>query len=378
MGLGRFGDRAERAAAADYRAGVISEPRPGRLLRLGLPRDPQAVPHLVALTISAVATILLTRGLLAATGYPQLGGGGLHVAHVLWGGLLMLAAHVLLLSFVGPSARPMAAIVGGAGFGLFIDEVGKFVTSDNDYFYRPALAIMYVVLVLLMVGVHALHGRRPYHPAEHLAGAIDYAVSGVAGGFTPAARARAEAQLLRAGGTVPGTVEAAALLAAIPADPYDLFNPVSRGAELLSAARRGLLDRRAAGVATVWAVIAQAVAALVVTAVLAYLGATAAGVPAEGEGWVSLAGMIVGSVVSTGFVVAGLRRLRVDRQSAFRRFQRGVMVSLLLTQVFQFAVNQLWACAAVAVDLGLFVAISAELHELRRRATADTGSVVPP
>ena len=47
--------------------------------------------------VSAIATLIVIRIFLEATGYPQLGGGGLHIAHVLWGGLGMLAAIVLLL-----------------------------------------------------------------------------------------------------------------------------------------------------------------------------------------------------------------------------------------------------------------------------------------
>ena len=82
--------------------------------------------------ISSVSTILIIRLQLWATNYPQLGGGKLHIAHLLWGGLLMLIAIGLLVTFVDHRWRYPAAVIGGAGFGFFIDEVGKFVTSDND------------------------------------------------------------------------------------------------------------------------------------------------------------------------------------------------------------------------------------------------------
>jgi hypothetical protein len=44
--------------------------------------------------IIAVIAILLTRGYLALTGYSQVGGGSLHIAHAVWGGALMMSALV--------------------------------------------------------------------------------------------------------------------------------------------------------------------------------------------------------------------------------------------------------------------------------------------
>src|SRR3954447_14361357 len=195
------------------------------LLIRGLPRDPQASLRIMAMLVSAVATVLVVRGFLAATGYPQLGGRGLHVAHVLWGGLIMVLGLVLLLSFAGPVIRPVAAVVSGVGIGLFIDEIGKFVTSDNDYFYRPAAALMYVFVAALVLLVHLLHGRHPHHPSEHLAGAVAQAVAGVVGGFTPRGRAEVHAQLRRAAGA-PGAEQTRALVRAVPDDPVELFDPV--------------------------------------------------------------------------------------------------------------------------------------------------------
>ena len=87
--------------------------------------------------ISAVAMILIIRLQLFLTHYPQLGDGRLHIAHLLWGGLFMLIAIGILISFVGPGLRLPAAIVAGVGFGFFIDELGKFITDDNDYFFEP-------------------------------------------------------------------------------------------------------------------------------------------------------------------------------------------------------------------------------------------------
>ncbi len=106
--------------------------------------------------VCAVSAVLGIRLFLHMTGYPQVGNGTLHIAHMLWGGLLMLAALMMLFSFIGKRIELWAAILGGAGFGTFIDEVGKFVTKDNDYFFEPSVAIMYVVIVLIILALHMI------------------------------------------------------------------------------------------------------------------------------------------------------------------------------------------------------------------------------
>ena len=75
------------------------------------------------LIIAGVATVLVIRTQLWLTNYPQLGGHGLHIAHLLWGGLFMLLAIGLLLTFLGKAVLRAAAVVGGVGFGFFIDEL---------------------------------------------------------------------------------------------------------------------------------------------------------------------------------------------------------------------------------------------------------------
>ena len=127
-----------------------------------------AAEYLLIMLISFAGSVSLTRLGLYLTGYPQLGGGTLHIAHVLWGGLILFAAALLPLIFANRIIRIWSAILSGVGVGLFIDEVGKFITSTNDYFYPLAAPIIYVVFLLsVLVYLFVRRQHRP-DPAEEL------------------------------------------------------------------------------------------------------------------------------------------------------------------------------------------------------------------
>ncbi len=128
-------------------------------------RDVGASSRIEALVIVAVTTILLVRLYLHLTGYPQVGGATLHIAHSLWGGgLLMVVALCGLFTFLGRTPFGFGIVAGGIGFGLFLDEIGKFLTKTNDYFYRPSVAVMYVVVLLLLLANRVfIRCGRPRH-----------------------------------------------------------------------------------------------------------------------------------------------------------------------------------------------------------------------
>ena len=107
--------------------------------------------YLLLTLFSFAASVTLIRLFLSLTNYPQLGGGTLHIAHVLWGGLLLYIAALLPLLFANREIYRIAAILAGSGVGLFIDEVGKFITQQNDYFYPIAAAIIYAFFLLTLL-----------------------------------------------------------------------------------------------------------------------------------------------------------------------------------------------------------------------------------
>ncbi|MGH3426194.1 MAG: hypothetical protein ACRDQZ_01240 [Mycobacteriales bacterium] len=336
-----------------------------QLLRWGISRDSQAAPHLVGMLVTAVVTVLTTRAILAVSDYPKVGGRTLHIAHVLWGGLLMVVALMVLLSFVGPVVRPLAAVIAGVGFGLFIDEVGKFVTNRSDYFFRPAPAIMYVVVVLLVLGTNAFHGRRDHHQAEYLAGAVDQAVAGVAGGFTVERRATAERLLGRARDAV-GTRETRALLDVIPEDPYELADPLRAMRKFKRRFFDRLLERRVVRIVAVVVLVVETAYVVQGLGVGLY-HRLLSGADADSPSTLGLLLGTAAALASGTLVVVGLIRLTTDASAAFGYFNHSLLVSLLITRVFQFEVQQFSAVAFVVIDLVLLAAVGGERLHLRRR-----------
>jgi hypothetical protein len=118
-----------------------------------------AVRSMMISLLSFVATVGVVRTFLAITGYPQIGSGTLHIAHVLWGGLILYIAAILPLIYLNPRLHSLGAVLSGVGMGLFLDEVGKFITRQYDYFFPAAAPIMYVFFLLIVI--LAVMIRRP-------------------------------------------------------------------------------------------------------------------------------------------------------------------------------------------------------------------------
>jgi hypothetical protein len=84
------------------------------------------------ISLSAFAgSVIVTRQFLSMTGYPQIGNSVLHIAHALWGALLLMVAVLMPLLLANGWALSLSALLSGLGVGLFIDEVGKFIIPGS-------------------------------------------------------------------------------------------------------------------------------------------------------------------------------------------------------------------------------------------------------
>ncbi|NOG51711.1 MAG: hypothetical protein HND48_21500 [Chloroflexi bacterium] len=137
-----------------------------------------AARYVLILTLAFALCVVVTRVYLELAGYPQLGNDTYHFAHALWGGLLQFFAVLLPLLCVNRWARDVSAVLAGAGAGLFIDEVGKFITQQNDYFFPLAAPIIYVAFLTILL-IYLIVRRRQSSTDVH---AEMYYVLGEAGG----------------------------------------------------------------------------------------------------------------------------------------------------------------------------------------------------
>jgi hypothetical protein len=318
--------------------------------RPALVRDLHSGQHLDLFLVSAVSTVLGIRAYLRLTNYPSVGGARLHIAHMLWGGLLMLAALVILLGFLGRRPRRWGAIIGGVGFGTFIDEIGKFVTRDNDYFYRPAVALIYITFVLTYLAFRSVRASRTATRQEYLVNALQEMEEAALKDLQAEERDRALHYLTRADATDPLVAGLRDLLRGTAVTPTPAPGRVARARRALVARYRDLTHHPAFANALIAFFVAQLVVKLAHLAALILdpgpypsVAARLSLMARQIEGYSVAEWLQLGSsLVSAGFVALGVIAIRRSRREGLRMFQRSILVSIFLTQVFMFYREQ-WA-----------------------------------
>lgn len=137
-------------------------------MRINLVKRENASELVLSMMIWAIVSMLGMRLWLELTGYWIVGRGNWHIAHMLWGGLIMLIATTLTFGFHGNKTKKFTAGLFGFGFGLFIDEIGKFVTRDNNYFFQPAIILIYLLFIVLFLTYRYFERSEPKDPKSLL------------------------------------------------------------------------------------------------------------------------------------------------------------------------------------------------------------------
>jgi hypothetical protein len=325
--------------------------------------------------IVAVCTVLTIRLQLWATDYPQLSGGRLHIAHLLYGGLFMVTAIVLAISFVGRRWRVHIAILGGVGFGFFIDEVGKFITKDNDYFFKPAAAIIYLVFLVLFFATQATRRIGRHTPDEAVANAIDvFADAALARGLSGRERHRALALLDHAPDhPLTAPMRSVILHTATLPDP-----PPSRARRFVLGLREryyrsveeAWFRRVLVVVFSLWSLVNLSQVLVLVLSIGLRLGGARHGFQSDSFSQLTVGNVasIVSAGVASGFMVSGLLRLRHDRARAYRQFERALLITVFVTQVFVFVESSFSAATGMVIAVLLLLTVRYMVRQEDRRA----------
>lgn len=284
-------------------------------------KDVDAGDSIELLLIAAILTILGLRGFLTLTGYPMFSPLGLHIAHVLWGGILMLAATILLLNYWNPSIRRLAAAIAGVGFGAFIDELGKFITQDHDYFYRPAIALIYFIFVLLFLFLRSIRRRRSLGHAEKV---LNREIREYSRETEPRYD-KVSMGYFKLRDWVDSGYRKITL------------HPLFRALLIIGFVALGVSEMTQTGI-------------VIVT-----------GTPFRETGVTAI--QTASSLISALLILIGILKLKYSRLDAYKWFQRSVLVSILITQVFVFYESQLSGLGGLLLHVLVYAALRYVIYQ---------------
>ncbi len=347
-------------------------------------RNLEAFYYAEVFLVCAVSAILTIRLFLHMTGYPQIGGGALHIAHMLWGGLLMLVSIVILIAFIGRRSELWAVILGGAGFGTFIDEVGKFVTKDNNYFFEPSVSIMYMVFILIVISMQMIKSGWTFTKREYLINALRGLEEAAISDLDEDEKKKVLAYLAKSDQDNPLTVPVRDLIvstAALPAPQPWVYTRAKRAFRKFY--ERIAVSRYFRTCITVFFLLQLFVTLVYVAVITLFIGFGTdriMDIRALENIMTDLRDLtfvdkarIFSSVLSGVFVFLGVYYLRKSRLLAYRIFEWSVLVSILLTYVFIFYKEQF--AALLGLTFNVLILIGLRIMIRREQADAITREV---
>jgi hypothetical protein len=331
-------------------------------------RNVSARDNLELFLVSAASSLLLLRFFLKVSGYPQVGG-SLHIAHMLYGGLLMLASITLVISFLGARVLRLAALVGGVGFGIFIDELGKFLTKDNNYFFRPTIGIIYAIFIALYLFFNFLSRSQRLTNKEYQLNALNQFEEAVLHDMDSLEKSRIRQLLAKADQTSYVTLELQALLNRVEVVPSDSPNRFYQLLDYLNQQYQRFWKRRGSN---------RLVAALFILQAGLFLVVVFASVINNfddikplfkgNDSYVSelIVGQLLSSLVAGGLALTGAIKLTSSRTAGFEWFRRATLVNLLLTEFFIFSRIQFGAIPGFLANLALLIALRYAIYQEQR------------
>lgn len=299
--------------------------------------------------VSAVVSIFIIRIFLRLTNYPQLSTGDLHIAHMLWGGFFMMSAIIILLSFLSKASANAASILGGIGFGTFIDELGKFITQENDYFFQPTIALIYIIFVLVYLISKFIPNYRKISQKEYLVNAIEMIKESAINDFDIEEKKRAEDYLKKCNPENPIVQSLAGLLIRLDAVPpgkqgiFTRLRIVARDA-YYTVARSGIIIT---GIIVLLAI--QTVRTIFESATV-FMSTPVLSLDESGK--------LYSSLFASIFVVIGLFSLRFSKLEAYKYFRIAALITIFLTEFFSFMRSQWYELIGLSVNIFILIVIN--------------------
>lgn len=332
-------------------------------------RNVRARDLLDAFLVSAISSLLLLRFYLYLAGYPQVGSGPLHIAHVLYGGIFMMIALVISLTFLGVRSRQVSAVIGGIGFGVFIDELGKFITKDNNYFFSPTIGLIYAIFVFMYLSFNFLTRAQRLTSREYQINALVELEEAIAQDLDASERAH-----------IYRLLDASKKDSAMTRHLREFVDNIKITANVQPSRFRIMLRRIDEEYKRLWErrgtalgvrLIFTAEIAILASAVIYTLYNNIDDITAVLSGSLSygrelIIGQVVASVVAMGFVLYGLARLQSSRYEAFEQFRRATLINIYLTQFFIFVRIQFDALPGLGINIFLLLVITFVLRQERR------------
>lgn len=319
--------------------------------------------------VSAVTSLLAVRFYLHATGYPQIGGGSLHIAHMLYGGLLMMAAIVISLAFIGTYSRQIVALVGGIGFGVFIDELGKFITKDNDYFFQPTIGLIYAIFIILYLTFNFLTRYQKLSSKEYQLNALVELEEAIALDFDKQEKEQVLALLDKSNKN-----------SAVTKHLREFVNKMRVTANTKPSKTAQLVHRVNDLYAKFWTLrnsnflvrsIFVAQIALLSGIIIYTFYVNVDDVVAILSGSLNysrelIIAQLASSMVAGGFIIYGLYKFSSSRYEAFEQFRNATLINIYLTQFFIFIRLEFDALPGFMLNLFLLIVINFALKQEKR------------
>lgn len=328
--------------------------------------------------IAAIVAILGIRIYLELTGYPQIGNETLHISHMLWGGLLMSAALSLLLIFLNDSIKRLAAIIGGLGFGTFIDEIGKFITQDNNYFYQPSFAIMYIIFISIYIAMRAYSKHKNFSPKEYLINSLEIMKEAVIYDLDQEEKKRALEYLQRADQKDEITQAIYKLYKDIDAVHPSKPNIFLQLWDRLKTFYYNLVSKKWFPITINTFFIIKSILTSITTVSFFIRTFSSLEIPLiqliTQSRSISEIAASLSAHISGLFVIIGVISMRKERIKAYRWFKRSLLISIFLTYVFLFYTNQLEAFAGLVFNILLLATLNYMIVQEKLARHAGGGS----